>query len=30
VIEESAWPSTDSKTLIQKANGRENVTAKKI
>src|SRR5438876_1429430 len=30
VIEESAWPSTDSKTLIQKANGKENVTARKI
>ena len=30
VIEEAAWPSTDSKTLIQKPNGRENVTAKKI
>src|SRR5213082_19356 len=27
VIEESAWPSTDSKTLIQKPNGIENVTA---
>ena len=27
VIEESAWPSTDSKTLIQKPNGKENVTA---
>jgi PAS domain S-box-containing protein len=29
VIEESAWPSTDSKTLIQKPNGKENVTSKK-
>src|SRR5207237_4141398 len=29
VIEESAWPSTDSKTLIQKPNGKENVTIKK-
>ena len=27
VIEESAWPSTDSKTLIQKPNGIEKVTA---
>jgi PAS domain S-box-containing protein len=29
VIEESAWPSTDSKTLLQKPNGKENVTIKK-
>jgi protein-histidine pros-kinase len=27
VIEESAWPSTDSKTLIQKPNEKETVTA---
>jgi len=30
VIEESAWPSTDSKTLIQKPNGIEKVTAETI
>jgi CheY-like chemotaxis protein len=30
VIEESAWPSTDSKTLIQKPNRLEKVTAETI
>src|SRR6266550_3264725 len=30
VIEESAWPSTDSKTLIQKPNGQDNELIKKI
>ena len=29
VIEESAWPSTDSKTLIQKPNGKDNELIKK-
>ena len=29
VIEESAWPSTDSKTLIQKPNGQDNELIKK-
>jgi PAS domain S-box-containing protein len=29
VIEESAWPSTDSKTLIQTPNGKETVTVDK-
>jgi len=29
VIEESAWPSTDSKTLIQKPNKKENIAAGK-